>query len=201
VGRALAAGQGGNDRAQPRKRRGGGEGGSVRWRPMEEVAPVDGGGPKGAQQLQGARGTIRLPRFEERGARWVTHREGEVGHGGRLRGEGTEREGWVLAQQWRGEEGKEKKGVRLAWHGAHVGRAPRAAEWGVEHVVRVAGSGRVRSDDACGRRKNRESEAIERDRLGVGSSDREKRWVDRPEGGAQLVGKEREKGQLPWPWV
>jgi hypothetical protein len=97
--------------------------------------------------------------------------------------------------------GERKKGVRLAWHGAHVGRAPRAVEWGVEHVVRVAGSGRVRSDDACGRRKNRESEAIERDRLGVGSSDREKRWVDRPEGGAQLVGKEREKGQLPWPLV
>jgi hypothetical protein len=50
-------------------RRGDGGGSSARWRPTEEAAPMDGGGPDGARQLQGGKGTIRLLMSEERGAR------------------------------------------------------------------------------------------------------------------------------------
>jgi hypothetical protein len=43
---------------------------SARWRPTEEAASVDGGGPDGARQLQGGggKGAIKLPQSEERGA-------------------------------------------------------------------------------------------------------------------------------------
>jgi hypothetical protein len=47
---------------------GDGDGGSTRWRPTEEAVSVDGGGPDGARRPQGGKGTIRLPRSEERGA-------------------------------------------------------------------------------------------------------------------------------------
>jgi hypothetical protein len=49
-------------------RRWDGDGGSAWWRLMEEAALLDGGGPDGARQLQGGKGTIRLSRSEERGA-------------------------------------------------------------------------------------------------------------------------------------
>jgi hypothetical protein len=43
---------------------------SARWRPTEEAASVDGGGPDGARQLQGwgGKGAIKLPQSKERGA-------------------------------------------------------------------------------------------------------------------------------------